>query len=153
MEVEYLKEYEEDVFSSTSTHSDSNNCNMLIPQNKKTVIDNDSKLSNEKENELRSNNVDVKQPPSKVGKLLQNIKTSLNTKSCEQDKTQIEKKRTTTVKKELQNTVEVSTKLNNIYEKTYELKKKYYEARLEYLKRSVEANEKIANNTERCNMS
>lgn len=151
MEAEYLTEYE-DIFSNTSTHSDSNSCNMLVPQNRKAVIDNDSELSNEKENGTRSNNVDVKQPPSKVGKLLQNIRSSLNTKSCEQDKIQIEKKKTT-VKKELQNTVEVSTKLNDIYKKTYKLKKQYYEARLEYLKRSVEANEKIANNTERCNMS
>jgi len=42
--------------------------------------------------------------------------------SCEQDKTPIQKKKMT--KKELRNTVEMSTKLNNIYEQTYELKKK-----------------------------
>lgn len=44
----------------------------------------------------------------------------------------------------MKNTIEVSMKLNNIYEKTYELKKSYYEAKLEYLRRLVEAHEKLA---------
>ncbi|KAM0726737.1 hypothetical protein ACS0PU_006898 [Formica fusca] len=129
---------------------------MLVPQKRKAVIDNESnELSNEKENinEIRSNDIDVKQPPSKVGKVLQNIRMPLNTKSCEQNKTPMQKKKITTVKKELQNTAEISLKLKYIYEKTYKLKKKYYEERLEYLKRSVEAKEKIANIMEKCNMS
>ena len=39
------------------------------------------------------------------------------------------------------NTVEVFIKLNNICEQTYEFKKDYYEKRLDYLRRSVEAQE------------
>ncbi|KAM0726678.1 hypothetical protein ACS0PU_007862 [Formica fusca] len=56
MEMEYLKEYEEDLFLKvvpSTSHSDSNNCNMLVPQKKKAIINNDSnELSNEKENEI-----------------------------------------------------------------------------------------------------
>jgi len=49
------------------------------------------------------------------------------------------------------NTVEVSTKLNNIYDQIYELKRNYYEARLKYLRRSVEAKEEMTNSVKKCN--
>jgi len=45
----------------------------------------------------------------------------------------------------------VSTKLNNIYEQTYQLKGNYYEARLEYLRRSVKVQEEMANSVKKCN--
>jgi len=69
--------------------------------------------------------------------------------SCEQNKTPIKKKKMT--KKELRNIVEVSIKLNNIYEQIYELKRNYYEARLEYLRRSVEAQKEMTNSVKKCN--
>lgn len=56
-----------------------------------------------------------------------------------------------TTKQKQQNTIEVSTKLNDVYEKTYELKI-YYETRLQYLKRFTEAHEKIANTLKKYNM-
>jgi len=166
MQVEYLQEYESTLLNSneqdkiliqknqiridTSTsHSDSNNCDMLLLQKRKAVINNVS--SNEKENinEVRNNDVG-NQSSSKVDKAFQDTlnRTKLQL-SCEQNKTPIQKKKIT--KKELQNTVEVSTKLNNIYEQTYELKRNYYEARLEYLRRSVEAQEEMANSVKKCN--
>lgn len=57
-----------------------------------------------------------------------------------------------TTKQKQQNTIEVSTKLNDVYEKTYELKRIYYETRLQYLKRFTEAHEKIANILEKYDM-
>lgn len=66
---------------------------------------------------------------------------------CEQDKIENPKKKMTT-KKDLRNTIEVSSNLNTIYEKTYELKKDYYEKRLEFMKRNTEAMEKIATSLE-----
>lgn len=69
----------------------------------------------------RIQSIHVEQPPSKVGKVLQNIGTLLNANSCEQNKTPTKKKRTT--KKELRNTIKVSTKLNSIYEQTWVEKK------------------------------
>ncbi|XP_039311084.1 uncharacterized protein LOC105199862 isoform X2 [Solenopsis invicta] len=158
MQVEYLEEYE-DVLNftekkqdkieiqkkqiATCTHSD-NNRNMLFLQKNKATI-NSNKLSNNKENINKNNNVE-KQPSFEISKALGK---SMNTSSCEQNKTTTEKKRMT--KRELLNTVEVSTNLNSIYEQTYELKKQYYEARLEYLKRSVETQEKMATILEKCN--
>lgn len=57
-----------------------------------------------------------------------------------------------TTRSEVQNATEVSSNLSNIYEKTYELKKEYYEKRLELMERSIQAKERIANNLEKCNM-
>ncbi|XP_071651763.1 uncharacterized protein [Temnothorax longispinosus] len=157
MDVEYLNEDEEDVASQiviSTSSSDSNNCNKLVTRETKAVVDNSSKkLSHEKENinKIQTNDTDVKQLSSKVGKIFQDIEMSTNAKSYEQDKTSNQKKTVNTVKKKLRNTVEVSTNLNNVYEKTYEMKKDYYKARLEHLQRSVEAKERIANSAERCN--
>jgi len=60
------------------------------------------------------------------------------------------RKRHKILKKELQNTIEISTKLNNIYEKTYELKKNYYEVKTGYMKRSMEALKKLVGVVEKC---
>jgi len=101
MQVEYLQEYESTLLNSskqdkipiqknqiridTSTsHSDSNNCDMLLLQKRKAVINNVS--SNEKENinEVRNNDVG-NQSSSKVDKAFQDTlnRTKLQL-SCEE---------------------------------------------------------------------
>ncbi|XP_018371764.1 PREDICTED: uncharacterized protein LOC108766768, partial [Trachymyrmex cornetzi] len=100
MQVEFLHEYENVMINSneqnkipfqkkqidTSIHSDSNNCNILMLQKRKAVIENE--LSNEKENINRTRNNDIEnQSSSKADKALEDIGTSLNTNYLEQDKT------------------------------------------------------------------
>lgn len=169
MEVEYLNEHA-NLFSKnlTSTHCDSNS-NISVSLKRKAITDNSNELlkgrefhklsmNYEKEDinegniNEQSNNVRTKQLPSEVNKIAKNFKMSLNANSCEQDKISNVRKKMTNSGKKIQNTIEVSTKLNDIYETTYELKKDYYEAKLACLRRSVEAMEKIANVIEKRNM-
>ncbi|XP_066600869.1 uncharacterized protein [Prorops nasuta] len=138
MEVEYLQEYEEDVVSIANSDDAQNK-----PTSKKFLYG--------KENIIRKQNTNINANESScISNELKNNGMTSNAIYCEQGKT--EKKKNIS-KKALQNTLEVSTNLNNIYENTYELKKKYYEERLKYMKRSVEAKEKMAISVENCKIS
>lgn len=64
----------------------------------------------------------------------------------------VDQKKKMTMKNKLRNTVEKTNNLNTIYENTFDLKKDYYEKRLEYMRRSTEAKERLANRLENCNM-
>lgn len=151
MDVEYLQEYETVV---PSTSFDSNQCNIVSRERKKVADNNNNKLSHNKENIIHSNEVDANKTSSQIDEALQDGGTTANANSSEYN-IRIRKKKIN--KKALQNTLEVSNNLNNIYEQTYNLKKEYYETRLKYMKRSVEAKERIAETIaegiNNCNMS
>lgn len=171
MEVEYLKEYEKEIRSNIVNNTDLNSNNgMLSSQNQKTIIketiinkevNNLQELSNEKENIDSMLSADTAiQQLSKLQKSIKEVRIPLkNTNSCnrnyesKQKVNPIQKKGMISAKQKMQNIIEVSSTLNDVYEKTYELKKSYYEARLQYLKRSTEAREKIVDIMERCNIS
>jgi len=150
-EVEYLDEDGKNILPKiTSKNLINNNYNILPSQE---VSDN--------ENLNRKHNTYVQIEQASTSKLNQEsdeiISLVNNTTVCKENSgsknagdeqplvTKVKKSEKLKKSDKLQTTLEVSANLNNIYEKTYELKKSYYTARLEYLKRSVEAKESIAN--------
>lgn len=154
MEVEYLDEYAGSDISNISenTNLNSNNINILAPQNRNTMLENKhnnfKEVFNEKENKYRTKKSSVHIEEAKCAKDLKKNEYTLKDSNIRLQKAEEEisnnsEKGKKMSKKELKNTIQVSTKLNNIYEKTYELKKNYYETKIEYLRRFVEAHEKL----------
>lgn len=154
-EVEYIDNYKENVIPkvinigftskniSESNNTESNNNATLQELIKKFSDKNVYRLHNDTGQASTSKLV------KKTMKGAMNLTNDENV-SIENSKKETlpKKKKTKALTKTLTNTVEVSTNLNNIYEKTYELKKNYI-TKLEYLKRFAEAGEKIADAGER----
>lgn len=168
MEVEYLDEDEENFISEIDDYTDtnSNECNVVTSQKRKTSTGNEynnlQKSVTGKENIYRKlkNYTDIQQSTAKIykstkesGDLLNNTNSVIQNVENNKKLTPFKEKGRSITRKELKNTIEMSTQLNNVYEKTYELKKGYYESKLEYLRRFMEANEKIANTLEKLNFS
>ncbi|XP_067211745.1 GATOR2 complex protein WDR24-like [Linepithema humile] len=163
MEVEYLDEDEENISQIYDIDTNSNECNIVTSQKRKSNMDKEcnnlQKVVSGKENiDKTSKNYkiirDNQQCTTKFDKsieksgLLQNNAnfSTQNEQNNNEEQTPFnEKKGRNTRSKQLQNTIEISTHLNNIYDKTYDLKKNYYESKIKYLKRFVEATEKVTN--------
>lgn len=172
MDIEYLDEDEENILNINNPDTDinSNDCNIMSQTNKTNIVYsiNNKKctlqtlVSGKKNIDSTSRNyTDIKKSTAKFDKpitesrVLLNITNSSiqNMENNNKKQTPLKRKESHTPKKELKNTIEVSAHLNNIYEKSYELKKNFYERKLEYLRRFVEAHEKLTNIFEKSNFS
>lgn len=165
MDIEYLDEDEENVSQIYDIDTNSNEGNIVISQKRKSNMDKEcnnlEKVSGKENIDKASKNCkitkDNQQCTTKFDKsieengLLQNnVNFSIqNKQNNNEGQTPFkEKKGRNTRSKQLQNTIEISTHLNNIYDKTYDLKKSYYESKIKYLRRFVEATEKVTNTLE-----
>lgn len=165
MDVEYLDEYKDSDISNIpdDTNLNSDNDINILAQNKSAMLGNKHNnfkgVLSKKENRYQIKNSSIHIEQAKCARSLKENENTLKESNTDIQKAEDDETNNTNSgkgkkisKKELKNTIEVSTKLNNIYEKTYELKKSYYEAKLEYLRRLVEAHEKLANVRGRCDI-
>lgn len=154
MEVEFLEEYE-DSDTSNIPHNTlkSNDINISASQNINAMLRNKHNNCKENRNQIKNSNAHIEEAKcaegfQKNGNTLKDSNTRVQKAENEEINNINSGKVKKISKKELKNTIEISTKLNDIYAQTYELKRDYYNAKLEYLRRLVEAHEKIANGTQ-----
>lgn len=156
--MEYLEEFKENI-PELNNYKNANieDCNISISQRREFVDNRHQKSEAVPIRKLNLNDhVNVGQCTTELNEVPndenRNIGQSPIQRSGNEAAKEFKKqsrKTMTTATQRLKNSITVSTHLNNIYEKTCELKKEYYAIRLEYLRRSTEANEKIANITEK----
>lgn len=160
MEVEFLEEYE-DSDTSNIPHDTlkSNVINISASQNINAMLRNKHNnckevlIEKENRNQIKNSNAHIEEAKCAKG-FQKNDNTLKDSNTCVQKAENAETNNTNPgkvkkiSKKELKNTIEISTKLNDIYAQTYELKRDYYNAKLEYLRRLVEAHEKLAGITQ-----
>jgi hypothetical protein len=158
MEVEYLDEDEDIISMIQDIDADNDDCT-ITSQTKENNIAKKSnhlqKIVSGKGNSNKTTSYKIKRDNQECtvqyksiqqSQILQNNANSIqNTDNNKENRTPLKAKERNTTSKQLKNSIEVSANLNNIYEKTYELKKTYYEHKLEYLKRIAEAAEKATN--------
>lgn len=165
MEVEYLDEDESivSIIDDTNTNNDEYNYIVTSQTTESNIERSLYKESNNLQKIVRGKeNIDKTLKNYKIKKdnqqciakfdksieqsdiLLKNANSTQNTESNKEERTPLKTKRNTP-SEQLKNSIEVSAHLNSIYEKTYELKKSYYESKLKYQERLVEAVEKATN--------
>ena len=165
MEIEYLDEDEDNIITQIfDSDTSSNKCNVKTSQKRQSnIIDEESinlqkvvEKKGGKENIEKTKNYmiikDNQQCTAKFDKsieksaiLLNSANSSENIQNNKKDGTTFNVKERNTKSKQLKNTIEVSAHLNNVYDETYKIKKIYYESKIEYLKKFVEATEKVTN--------
>ncbi|XP_077264255.1 uncharacterized protein LOC143898560 isoform X4 [Temnothorax americanus] len=160
MEVEFLDEYE-DSDTSNIPHDTlkSNDINISASQNINAMLRNKHNnckevlIEKENRNQIKNSNAHIEQ--DKCVEDFQKNDNTLKDSNARIQKAKNEKTNNTNSgkekkisKKDLKNTIEISTKLNNVHAQTYELKRDYYNVKLEYLRRLVETHEKLAGVTQ-----